>query len=331
MQSDSQTNRSIHAGRGTGSGVAIRSQMEDAAVQEASIKMMSFPGMTTLPAIVAQKKGLFEKHGVKIEVLLTPNSQVQREGLASGDHQIIHTAADNSIAMTEVAKADSVIVMGGDNAFNRIFVQPDVKSLTDLRGRTVAVDAPNTAFALLLYRALQEAGLKEGDYKTNPVGGTSQRLDLMLADKSNAAAVLNPPFSFHAEDAGLKDLGPVRTHHSGSVVVMREWAKRNSDTLVRYLRAIIEGRRRLLDPANKTEMVQLIAEQAKLSPDIAERTHALITHPQEGFEIDGRFDMQGFRDVLNLRAGIYDQWKGKPPGPEKYVDLSYYKKALSGL
>ena len=50
--------------------------------------------------------------------------------------------------MVEMAKHDVVIVTGGDSSMNEFFVQPDVRSLADLRGRTLIVDAPNTAYAL---------------------------------------------------------------------------------------------------------------------------------------------------------------------------------------
>src|SRR3954469_4983896 len=115
-----------------------------------AIKVMSFPGMTNFPIFAAQHKGLFAKHGLAVELLYTANSQMQRDGLAKGDHQIIQTAADNPVAMVELAKSDAVIVTGGDHGFNHIFVQPEINSLADLRGTTVVVDAPNTAFALLL-------------------------------------------------------------------------------------------------------------------------------------------------------------------------------------
>jgi hypothetical protein len=41
--------------------------------------------------------------------------------------------------------------------------------------------------------------------------------------------------------------------------------------------------------------------------------------------------MEGFKNVLQLRAEIEGQWGGNPPPVEKYVDLSYYQKALAGL
>ena len=306
-----------------------------AAQDHTRLKVMSFPGLSNFPHYAADYKGLFTKHGLTVELLYTPNSTVQREGLARGDHQIIQTAADNSVAMVEMAKSDAIIVTGGDNGFNRI-MQPEINSLADLRGKTVAVDAPNTAFAFLLYKALKVAGLNKGDYSVNAVGGTTERLSAMKTDKAHAAAaVMNVPFNFQAMAAGLKELGSatadVGAYQAGAVVVMRDWAKANSDALVRYIAAIVEGRRWLLDRANKAEAVQLLVDKANLSPALAARSYEVVTDPVEGFSKDAKFDMEGFKNVLKLRAEIEGQWGGNPPEPDKYIDLSYYNKALASL
>jgi hypothetical protein len=54
----------------------------------------------------------------------------------------------------------------------------------------------------------------------------------------------------------------------------------------------------------------------------------LIT-PGHGLARDCAFDMPGFRNVLALRAEIEGQWEGRPPAPEKYLDLTYYEHALA--
>jgi hypothetical protein len=56
-----------------------------------------------------------------------------------------------------------------------------------------------------------------------------------------------------------------------------------------------------------------------------------MSDPKFGLATDGRFDMQGFRNVLALRAEIEGSWGGKAPGPERYLDLSYYDNALKRL
>jgi ABC-type nitrate/sulfonate/bicarbonate transport system substrate-binding protein len=302
---------------------------------QTQLKVMVFPGLSNLSIFAAQHKNLFAKHGLAVEVMNTPNSDVLRDGLAKGDHQIAHAAVDNAVAMVELAKADVAIVTGGDNGFNRIFVQPEINAYADLRGKAVVVDAPNTAYALLLYKVLKDAGVNKGDYVVKPVGGTTARLEAMTKDKANAAGVLNPPFSFRAKEAGLKDMGAaakaVGAYQAGGAFVMRDWAKANSDSLVRYITAYVEGCRWALDPANKAEVIALLSDRLKLTPQIAAQSYAVATDPGDSIAKDAKFDIEGFKNVLKLRAEIEGQWGGNPPSPEKYIDLSYYDRAVSSI
>src|SRR5207247_1745525 len=112
------------------------------------------PGAQALPVMAAASQGIFERHGRKVEVLLTVTSQEQRDGLAAGDFQIAQAAVDNAVAMVELARHDVVIVTGGDSSMNELFVQPDIGSYADLKGHTLLVDAPNTAYALQVKKIL---------------------------------------------------------------------------------------------------------------------------------------------------------------------------------
>ena len=157
----------------------------------------------------------------------------------------MHAGVDNAVAMAEVAKIDIAIVMGGDNGFNRLIVQPEIKSYADLRGKSVIVDAPDTAFAFLMYEMLRKNGLNKGDYEIKPVGASFRRLEVMLKDKTAAAAMLNMPFTLRAAAAGLGDLGSaveaLGPYQGTGAFVLRKWAAGNSDVLVRYMQAYVEG------------------------------------------------------------------------------------------
>ena len=300
-----------------------------------NIKVMVFPTMSVLPVYAAQAQGFFTKRGLSVEVLHTPNSNVLREGLANGAHQIVHAAVDNAVAMAEVAKVDIAVVLGGDAGMNQLFVQPDIKSYEDLRGKAVLVDAPDTAFALLLYKMLDVNGLKKGDYTVKPVGGTNQRFETMLKDRSAAASILSPPFSIRAETEGLKSLGwavdVIGPYQANAAWVLRSWGQSNSDVLVRYIQAYIEGQRWALNPSNKDQAAGLLAERLKLPKDITARAYELVGDPRKGFYKDAALNMEGFTNVLKLRAETLGTWGGQPPSPEKFLDLSYYQRALAGL
>src|SRR2546421_13097689 len=158
------------------------------------LKVKMFPGAQALPALAAQSQGLFERHGLKVDVLFTTNSDEQRAGLAKGEFEIAQAAVDNAVAMVELAKEDVVIVTGGDSSMNEFIVQPDIRSYADFKGTTLLVDAPNTAYALQLKKILLINGLREGaDYKILPVGRTGLRLQGMKENNAYKGAMLNLP------------------------------------------------------------------------------------------------------------------------------------------
>src|SRR5712692_7040252 len=306
------------------------------AAAQTPLKVKMFPGAQSLPVLVAAQEGMFARHGLKVEVLFTANSDEQRNGLAAGEFEIAQAAVDNAVAMVELAKEDVVIVTGGDSSMNEFIVQPDVRSFADLKGHTLLVDATNTAYALQLKKILLMNGLKEGaDYKIYPIGGTALRLRGMRENKDYKAAMLNLPFSLDAKAAGLKSMrratdliGP---YQANGTFVLRKWGQANRDTLERYIAGVIEGTRWALSPANKDAAARILSERLKVTPEVAARTLELMTDPKFGIAPDARFDMQGFRSVLALRAEIEGSWGGKPPAPERYVDLSYYENALKKI
>jgi ABC-type nitrate/sulfonate/bicarbonate transport system substrate-binding protein len=315
--------------------VAAQGSLPARAQAQTTLKVIVFPTIANLALFSAQKQASFSKRGLDVQVQNTPNSEVLRSGLAKGEYHIAHAAVDNAVDMVDVGKSDVAIVMGGDGGLNELIVQKEINSYEDLRGKTVIVDAPDTAYALLLYKMLEVKGLKRADYTVKPVGGSLRRYELMVQDKSNAAAMLNPPFSVRAKKDGLKSLGAsvdvTGPYQAGGIFVLRDWGKANSHPLVRYLQSLIEGLRWAMNPRNKDVVVAMLAERLRLPPEVAADSFAIAAHPEKGFARDAKFDLEGFRNVLKLRAEILRTPGTDPNNPQKYLDLSYYEKAVAGL
>jgi ABC-type nitrate/sulfonate/bicarbonate transport system substrate-binding protein len=219
--------------------------------EDTKLAVIVFPGVPNLPIFAAQAKGFFAKRGLDIDVRFTPNSEELRNGLAEGRYQIAHSAIDNAFALKDKANVDIAVVNGGDNSFNHLIVQPEIMSLADIKGKTVVVDAVNTAYAFQLYEMLRQNGL-----------------------------------------------------------------------------AYIEGVHWTLNIANKPEAVALMIERLKLSDEIAAQAYDVATNPKEGFDRDAALNLEGVKNVLGLRAQFEG---GTPAAPDKYIELSYYRKAMAGL
>src|SRR5450631_845634 len=303
--------------------------LNDSRAEDIKLTVIVFPGVQNLPMFAAQAKGLYAKRGLAVDLKFTPNSDELRNGLAEGRYQIAHAGVDNAFALKDKANVDIAVVAGGDNSFNHLLVQSDITSLADIKGKTVVVDAVNTAYAFQLYEMLRQKGLNKGDYEIKMAGATGFRLDAMIKDKAMAAAIMNPPFSTRGEKAGLKDMGTAAAalgaYQGTSAFVLREWGKANADTVVKYIQAYIEGWRWSFDPKNKAEVIALLVERLKLPEDVAT---SAFESTKNDFHRDGTAELAGVNNVLKLRA----QYEGgTPASPDKYLDLSYYQKALAGL
>jgi ABC-type nitrate/sulfonate/bicarbonate transport system substrate-binding protein len=307
-----------------------------AAMAQTPLRTKVFPGAQALPLMAGVQQGIFERHGIKLELLFTASSQELRDGLAAGDFQVAHSAVDNAVAMVEMAKHDVVIVTGGDSSMNEFFVQPDVRTFADLRGRTLVVDSPNTAYALQARKILLMHGLKAGvDYKVHSAGNTGLRFRAMQENKEYAAAMLGPPISAAAPAAGFRSLGRavdlIGAYQAGGAFVLRSWAEANAQTLERYLAGYVEATRWTVAPQNREAGARLLEQRFKIDPKVAQLTMEWLAEPKFGLAPDARLDLAGFRNVLALRAELEGDWGGTPPPPQKYLELKYYENALKRI
>jgi ABC-type nitrate/sulfonate/bicarbonate transport system substrate-binding protein len=298
-----------------------------------TLRVNVFRSATNIPIYMAEEMGAFAKRNVRVELQFTPNSSEQRAGLAAGRADLAHTAADNAVAMVEVAKVDAVIVGGGDSGLLELFVRPEIKALSDVRGKAMVVDAPNTAYALVARKILKNAGLVDGrDYRLVPIGGTESRVNAFSQSSDNAVGMLNPPWTFIAESRGARSFGKAKDllgpYQGISTIVMRSWAQANRGTLERYLAAYIEGCRLTTDPANRDLVISVLRKRLNLTADVASRSYEGLIEPGYGLSRDCRLDMAGFRNALALRAEIEGQWGGVAPAPDRYLDLGYFERAM---
>jgi ABC-type nitrate/sulfonate/bicarbonate transport system substrate-binding protein len=304
-----------------------------ARAEEARLRVKMFPGPQNLALFAAQENGFFTRRHLAVDILFTTNSQELRDGLVSRAFEIAQAGVDNAVALAEVAKADVVIVAGGGNGMNQFVVRPEIASFQDLRGKKIVVDAPNTAYALLAYKVLALNGITREEYGVVPAGGCPQRLAAMRADATNAAAMLNLPCNFLAIKEGYKSFGwavdMVGPYQADGIWAMRAWAAANAGPLVAYLQGIIQGYRWAADPANRGPATAMIARVLKLDEEIAAKSLDTAVGAKAGLARDARFDMDGFKNTLKLRAELAGG--DADAAPAKYLDLSYYERALMGM
>jgi ABC-type nitrate/sulfonate/bicarbonate transport system substrate-binding protein len=168
------------------------------------------------------------------------------QGLSEGTYDVVSTGFDNVLAWSGRAGAEIVAVAQTDNVIQLpIMAVPEINDWSDLRGKPMAVDAGDTAFALVLRRVLETHGLElDRDYSFVAVGATAARFQTLQEHRAYAA-ILNPPFDAQARAAGMVSFGDQREvlpdYPGGVLAVRRDWAQANADDLVAFLRAWVRA------------------------------------------------------------------------------------------
>jgi len=256
---------------------------------------------TDAATVAARVHGYFAAEGLDVEITATPNSTDQMRGVSQGKFEIASTAFDNVLAWSGREGAEIVAVAQiSDRTVLPVFVRPEIKTWNDLKGKKLAADAVDTAFALVLRRVLLANGLDmtKGDYELVALGATGARLESMIKGETYAA-ILNPPFDAKALAAGMRRIGDSKEvlpdYPNTILAVNREWGQKNRDTLVSYLRAWLKGMSWVKEPANREAAIKMVGAELKLNPKQAAGSVDELSR-------SGNLNLPGLQIVLDLRT-----------------------------
>jgi ABC-type nitrate/sulfonate/bicarbonate transport system substrate-binding protein len=302
------------------------------------LEMIAFGGGGNWPIWAAQDKGLFAKNGIAVNLSFTPNSVEQIRNLMSGKYDLGTTAYDNVVAYQEgqgetelPTRPDLFAFMGGYSGSLRFVTQPDIKTYAALKGKTVGVDAATTGFAFILYKLAALNGLSMSDYKVERLGGTPARVQALMEGRI-AGTMISSPSELLPESKGYTRLGDTTAtfgpYQASVGVARRSWAATHGGELVAFIRAYAAAMDWLMDPANKDEAIAIYAKHLPKAPaGTAPKAYDTMFAEKEGFQKKAKIDLEGCRTVLKLRSEFAKPQKNLTD-PVKYVDESYYRKAV---
>lgn len=195
------------------------------------------------PIWVAQDAGLFVKHGVTVDLkYLAATTAVQ--AMVGGGEEI--GLVGNQGIDAKLEGADLIYVASGLPVFVfQIYARQEIKSMSDLKGKVVAVTQPAASTDYAMRIALRKNGL-EPDKDVRILYAQDINGVLTSVSAGNAAAgIMSAPTSIRAKAAGLKMLVDVTalkipflfTGILSSPRVIRD----KSEAVTRFLRGYIES------------------------------------------------------------------------------------------
>jgi NitT/TauT family transport system substrate-binding protein len=296
------------------------SEMEAASLMRLKIGYPS-PSASFFPLFATKEAGLFEKYGFDPEMIYVQGVQLVQVHV-SGQ---LDVASISSVVYLQasVEGADLVQIASSiDNQLMRLMVDPSISKPADLKGKTIAVTRFGSLTDLLVRPALKNWGLDpQKDVKLIQIGRMSD-IASAISLKRVDAGVISFPTSVQADKMGIKTLLDFAESPDAlpatTVVVSRRYAKANHDVVLRFLKAYIEGTKRLF--TDRELGIRALRKYGGISDkEMLATTYDLFT--SRYIKKIPRTSLKGIENSLALIAESNP--KAKAHKPEEFMDASF--------
>jgi ABC-type nitrate/sulfonate/bicarbonate transport system substrate-binding protein len=208
------------------------------------------------------------------------------------------------VILNRLGGGDAILI-GVYNAVLTIdcHARPDIHSIADLKGHTIAVTRLATSSYFAGVMTLASAGLKPEDVTWLQSGGVSESAAVLMAGQADAA-MIGYPSSLQVVQAGYPrlaspaQLGEYGLFPNNAIAVRDAWLREpaNHDVALRFLRAVNHG----LQVA-RTDDAALRRVLRKYTQIEDEGTlQATVDYTREYFPTTLRVDERGIRNALRL-------------------------------
>jgi len=208
------------------------------------------PGAGFSRFFIALHQGLFKAQGLTVNFVPATSSETAIARQVAGQYDITAGNYVSYIQAQQAGEANLDIFAEGsvmEAGAQTLFTMPDspVKTLAELKGKTVAINAPNILY-LLAASVLAEHGIAPKEVKFVSSYSLPQMPGELKAGAINAA-VMPEPFASMAEQQDgavpLADLnqGATTSFPVEGYVVTKQWAQKYPHTLAAFYRALEQG------------------------------------------------------------------------------------------
>jgi NitT/TauT family transport system substrate-binding protein len=233
------------------------------------------PSAALWPLLIGSAKGMFAAEGLAVDLVFAPSSAAVQQQLAGGSVQMGDGGLNDPIRAIFEGAPIALVRLEGQVPPYALLGKPQIKTIKELRGKTIMIGGAKDITLTYLERMLAPNGLKPGDYDLTYAGSTIARLSALQAGGVDAA-MLFPPFNFHAEAAGFTNLGLVYEYAKLpflGMIANRNWAAQNKKPLETFLGVYTKAVAWLDDEANRAEAVRILVDASHQAQDDTEKSY----------------------------------------------------------
>lgn len=277
------------------------------------------PGALTgaLPIYLGEKKGIFGKYGLRVEVIATRNEQMNMQALMSDSVQFL-TSSSTGLFYLGKQGLDAVGIASWNNASPySVGSRIKIKDLKELKGRKIASSGAGGRADAFIRFMLAKVGIDaKTDVQILPLsGGSAVRLAAVVSGNLDATLISSLQ-GRHAEKLGLTVIPVPLEYIWGVNITRRSYMSKNREIVKNYLRGLSESVRFMM--ADKAATTAVMAQVLKIDDrDSLDYSYKII-------RADARPDLFPTEEaIVNvLRTMSYEDPAFLSIPPYQYFDLT---------
>jgi NitT/TauT family transport system substrate-binding protein len=287
--------------------LAIAAQAQAETIEYGSV---GGPSASMWPLLIAQSKGMFAADGLSLDLVFAPSSAAIQQQLAAGSVEMADGGLNDPIHAIFEGAQIAIVRLEGQVPPYELDGKPNLKTIGELKGKTVSIGGRTDITYTYLSRMLAPYGLKPEDCELTYAGSTIARFSALQAGAVDAA-MLFPPFNFHAEAAGFSNLGLVYDYAKDlpflGLVVNRPWAAQHKETLEKFLAVYSKGVAWFYDQKNRAEAVRILVDASHQAEDDTAKSYDFY-RKIEYFEKNGDVSRKKIEAVIDtIRTDFGDK------------------------
>lgn len=266
------------------------------------------------PDFIALKKGMLAKDKLEVDrAIISP--QAITAAMIGGSIQIGFIGATQMIAADDAGADIVAIGQGMDPAPYFLISVPPVKTLADLKGKTVVMNNRTNVYTEAAKVILRKAGLDPERDVDFTYGPSSNERVAALTNGAVQAGFLVPPEDLPMVEKGYHRLAFVPDYFPklalSLMAVRRDWADKNADVVRRFLAARAEAIQWLYEPGNKKEAQQILMDETHSGEAAAGESYDILVAKMHLFPNNGCIETEGLVKVEEMMQQL-KQLKGNP-------------------
>src|SRR5688572_252055 len=171
-----------------------------------AVVIITAPAMAYAPLILGRDQGIFAQEGITVEYQRIAGASTAIAALLSGEAQFFISGTEAGIVARAQGADIRLVSEYVDNFVQSLYVQPEIQSIADLKGKRAGISRRGSTFHFVLRAMLAKWGLDpENDVVTLQVGNAPETL-AALQTRAIDMTIFSPETYGEAERAGLRRL-----------------------------------------------------------------------------------------------------------------------------